>query len=45
MRQWNDVGADYARTVTELLGSEINVELLRRRWELLNIIDAVHPLA
>ena len=45
MRQWNDVGADYARTVNELLGSEINVELLRRRWELLNIIDAVHPLA
>ena len=45
MRQWNDVGADYKRTVNELLGSEINVDLLRRRWELLNIIDAVHPLA
>ena len=25
--------------------AQINVELLRRRWELLNIIDAVHPLA
>ena len=45
MRHWSDVGADYKRTIDELLGRAINVDLLRRRWELLTTIDAVHPLS
>jgi GT2 family glycosyltransferase len=44
VRHWSDVGADYQRTVDELLRHPINLDLLRRRWELLTTIDAVHPL-
>jgi glycosyltransferase involved in cell wall biosynthesis len=45
LRNWRDVASQYARSFEDLLGRELDVDLIRRRWELLTIIDAVHPLA
>jgi glycosyltransferase involved in cell wall biosynthesis len=45
MRRWSDVASDYERTIDRLLGTPIDVNLLRRRWELLTTLDAVHPLS
>ena len=44
VRSWADVAADYARSLRELLGRGIDTDLIRRRWDLLTTIDAVHPL-
>ena len=44
LRKWGDVARDYARSFDELLTRDLNIDLIRRRWELLTIIDAVHPL-
>ena len=45
VRTWEDVARDYGRALLELLGRDLDVNLIRRRWELLATIDAVHPLA
>jgi GT2 family glycosyltransferase len=45
LRNWGDVARQYARSFDDLLGGELNIDLIRRRWELLTTIDAVHPLA
>jgi GT2 family glycosyltransferase len=44
IRGWGDVARDYGRSLLELLGRDLDVGLIRRRWELLTTIDAVHPL-
>ena len=44
LRQWGDVAIDYKRAFDELLRQDVNIDLVRRRWELLATIDAVHPL-
>jgi GT2 family glycosyltransferase len=43
-RNWGVVAREYARSFDDLLGGELNIDLIRRRWELLTTIDAVHPL-
>jgi glycosyltransferase involved in cell wall biosynthesis len=43
-RTWNDVAIDYARSFTDLLSRPLDVGLIKRRWELIGTIDAVHPL-
>jgi GT2 family glycosyltransferase len=43
-RTWKDVAAEYARSFDDLLRRELDLDLIRRRWELLTTIDAVHPL-
>jgi len=45
LRNWGDVARQYARSFDDLLDRELNIDLIRRRWELLTTIDAVHPLA
>lgn len=45
LRTWRDVATQYARSFDDLLNRELNIDLIRRRWELLTTIDAVHPLA
>ena len=45
VRTWTDVAAQYARSFDDLLSCELDVDLIRRRWELLTTIDAVHDLA
>ena len=44
LRKWGDVARRYASSFHDLLGRELDVELIRRRWDLLTIIDSVHPL-
>jgi hypothetical protein len=44
-RTWPDVAHQYAESFIDLLGRELDIDLIRRRWELLNTIDAVHPLS
>lgn len=44
LRNWGDVAREYARSFDELLTQDLNIDLIRRRWELLTTIDAVHPL-
>jgi GT2 family glycosyltransferase len=44
LRKWSDVAKEYARSFDDLLARDLNVDLIRRRWELLSTIDAVHPL-
>jgi glycosyltransferase involved in cell wall biosynthesis len=43
-RTWNDVAVEYARSFTDLLSRPLDVGLIRRRWDLIGTIDAVHPL-
>jgi GT2 family glycosyltransferase len=44
LRNWGDVARQYARSFDDLLSRELNIDLIRRRWELLTTIDAVHPV-
>jgi GT2 family glycosyltransferase len=44
LRKWNDVAREYARSFDDLLARDVDIDLVRRRWELLSMIDAVHPL-
>jgi GT2 family glycosyltransferase len=44
LRNWGDVARQYASSFNELLDRDLNIDLIRRRWELLTTIDAVHPL-
>ena len=44
LRKWSDVARDYARSFDDLLARDLDIDLIRRRWELLTTIDAVHPL-
>ena len=44
VRKWSDVAREYARSFDDLLARDVDVDLIRRRWELLSMIDAVHPL-
>jgi GT2 family glycosyltransferase len=43
-RGWAEVGRQYARAFEDLLDRAPDVDLLRRRWDLLTTIDAVQPL-
>jgi glycosyltransferase involved in cell wall biosynthesis len=43
-RTWKDVAADYANVLTSLLESPIDVQRVRRRWEVLTTISSVCPL-
>ena len=43
-RTWREVAGEYARSFDDLLARQLDVDLLRRRWDLLMTIDAVHPL-
>ncbi len=45
LRKWSDVASDYARSFDTLLARDLDLDLIRRRWELLTMVDAVHPLA
>jgi GT2 family glycosyltransferase len=45
VRSWEDVAEEYARAFDDLLGQALNVDLIRRRWDMLATIDAVYPLA
>ena len=44
VRSWADVADDYARAITALLDREPDIDLLRRRWDLLRTIEALHPV-
>ena len=44
LRSWRDAAREYARSLDDLLARDLNIDLIRRRWELLTTIDAVHPL-
>jgi GT2 family glycosyltransferase len=43
-RTWDEVAIEYARSFTDLLSRPLDVGLIRRRWEIIGTIDAVHPL-
>jgi len=43
-RRWRACATEYAAALRDLIGSEINVELMRKRWDTLRMIDAVGPL-
>ncbi|HEV3061185.1 MAG TPA: glycosyltransferase [Vicinamibacterales bacterium] len=43
-RGWGDVAREYAKIFHELLDREVDVDLLRRRWALLTLVDSVHPI-
>jgi GT2 family glycosyltransferase len=45
LRAWDDVARDYARSLLELLHRDLDMDLIRRRWDLLTTIDSVHPLS
>jgi GT2 family glycosyltransferase len=40
---WGDVAGQYARSLIDLLGRDLDIGLIRRRWEILTTIDALHP--
>jgi GT2 family glycosyltransferase len=44
LRKWEDVARQYARSFEDLLGRDLNIDLIRRRWDLLTTIDSIHPL-
>lgn len=44
LRKWPDVARQYAQSFDDLLDRNLDTELIRRRWDLLATIDAVHPL-
>lgn len=44
LRNWGDAAREYARSLDDLLSRDLNIDLIRRRWELLTTIDGVHPL-
>jgi hypothetical protein len=43
-RGWGDVACEYAKIFHELLDREVDVDLLRKRWTLLTLVDSVHPI-
>jgi GT2 family glycosyltransferase len=40
---WERVARQYALSFEDLLSRELDLDLIRRRWDLLTTIDAVHP--
>jgi GT2 family glycosyltransferase/glycosyltransferase involved in cell wall biosynthesis len=44
VRTWQDTADEYAQSFDDLLARDLDIGLLRRRWELMTMIDAVHPL-
>jgi hypothetical protein len=45
LRTWPDVARQYAQSFDDLLDQPLNIELIRRRWDLLTTIDAVHAIS
>jgi GT2 family glycosyltransferase len=45
LRKWPDVARQYAQSFGELLDRDLDVALIRRRWDVMTTIDAVHPLS
>ena len=45
LRRWPEVARQYAQSFGELLDRDLDVGLIRRRWDLMTTIDAVHPLS
>jgi GT2 family glycosyltransferase len=43
-RTWKQVASQYVCSFHDLLSRELDIDLIRRRWDLLTTIDAVHPL-
>jgi glycosyltransferase involved in cell wall biosynthesis len=39
-RTWREVALDYSRALADLLASPVNTELLRRRWDLMQTLEA-----
>jgi glycosyltransferase involved in cell wall biosynthesis len=44
VRRWSDAAAEYAQHFREILSHDINVDLLRKRWDTLRDLDAAEPL-
>ncbi len=44
VRRWRDAAAEYAEHFRNLLSKDIDVKLLRRRWDILRMLDAAEPL-
>ena len=42
-RTWHDVARDYAFALTQLLDRPINADLVRRRWDLMQTLEAYQP--
>ena len=45
LRRWPEVARQYAQSLGDLLDRGLDVGLIRRRWDLMTTIDAVHPLS
>ena len=45
LRGWPEVARQYAQSFVELLDRDLDVGLIRRRWDLMTTINAVHPLS
>jgi hypothetical protein len=45
LRSWRDAAREYAAAFESLLDAGIDVDLVRRRWKLMQTLDAYHPFA